>query len=518
MAEVVLIRPKFCPPSEVARESRPPTGLLYLAAMLVPDGVTVKIMDQSVEDDWRSFLEENIGAETICVGITSLTGNMIQNGIEMVKHIRTLTSAPVVWGGVHPSLEPDTTIQSTHVDMIVVDEGEETFPELVRYIRDKGDLSHVRGIIYKKDGKIFKNAPRERYDLNNLPPLPLDLANLEKYRGHQMLSYFFRFNNDIAISFETSRGCTNKCTYCVMASDNYDQKSKWRGMTAKKIADNVEFYINRYNVRSFVFVDDNFFANPLRARDFIEEVEKRKLAIEWFADLRMDTAERKLGVEFMKRAERAGLRSLGIGIESGSNRILAFLNKGEKRDTYIEANRILAQTGITPQYGFIQGLPGEKVEDIKETYTLIARFLLDNPNAIPSVNKLLPTPNTPLLKECMKAGWKPPTTFEGWVNYCDTHWVHGPTPWMDKEAAKFIISQLYYDDIITIARSPRRRVYLLELILKISTKLLMFRVSSGFSYLRIEAFFYRIIRIDFIYTFMKKVYLGFLRLQGQARR
>ena len=127
---------------------------------------------------------------------------------------------------------------------------------------------------------------------------------------------------------------------------------------------------------------------------------------------------------FLKRLENAGLRSLGIGIESGSNRILKYLRKGETRETYINANRMLATTSIVPSYGFIQGLPNEKKEDVEGTYVLIADLLMENPNSFIMLNKLLPTPNTPLFEECRKQGFDPPKKLEHWADVMDTGWLY----------------------------------------------------------------------------------------------
>ncbi len=513
MAEIVLIKPPVLPIDMDNRESRPPTGLLYVAVPVVQYGFDVVIIDQGAEDNWQEKLLGAVGKETICVGITCMTGFMILNGIETVKLIREYSNCPVVWGGVHPTLEPDTTISSEYVDIIVIGDGEETFLELAKALKNRESLESIDGIIYKKDGQIYKNRSRKTYDLNNLPPLPLNLVNMDHYKGHPQLAAFFHFKSPVAISLETSRGCAYKCTYCIMANSNFKDLSKWRCMSADKLIDYIENIIKEQGIKAFAFIDDHFFIDIRRVKRFLDQIEIRNLDIEWFADIRMDTIVNKLDIDFLKRLEKSGLRSLGIGIESGSNKILDYLQKGEVRETYIEANKMLASTKIVPQYGFIQGLPGETREDMEETYSLIATLLIDNPNAVPSLNKLLPTPNTPLFEDCVKQGFVPPTKFEEWAQYCDTGWDNGASEWMDKEAVEFRMSLSHFHDLINRSRRFRAEFNsrsFWDVTLYAASKILLYRLNKrNIRFLKLENIFYRFIIVP-IYRVLHKIRTVFL--------
>jgi len=519
MSEVILIRPAFLKGlkfSDYSRESRPPSGLLYVAAPLVQHGFDVVIIDQSAEKNWKEILLSEITDKTLCIGITCLTGYMIINAIDIVKLVRNHSRCPIVWGGTHPTLDVDTTINSEYSDIIVNGEGEETFLELVNALKNKESYENIKGITYKKEGKIYKNSPREQYNLNDLPPLPLHLVTMDNYKGHSGLSLFFRFKNPIALSIETSRGCTHKCSYCVLASNNYKDRSKWRSMSATRTVDMIEEINKKFGINAFVFVDNNFFVNMHRVTDFLDEIEKRNLNIEWFADIRMDTIVRKMDAAFLKRLEKSGLRTLGIGIESGSNRILDSIHKGETYEIYIEANRMLSTTNIVPRFGILQGLPGESRDDAAKTYKLVIELLKDNPKCVPKLNKLIPTPHTPIMDECIKNGFLPPQKLEDWTVYCDPGWDHGPSPWMDKEAAKFIMSQLYYNAILTLSLAKPTRGPILRTILKFSTKLLLYRIEKRFYSFKVEMFFYRLFRLSLLRALLKNVYSIYLRYHSKV--
>jgi anaerobic magnesium-protoporphyrin IX monomethyl ester cyclase len=483
MAEVVLIRPAYTAPGIRASESRPPAGLLYVAAPLVGQGCDVVIIDQMVERDWRERLQNAVDRRTLCVGITSLTSYMIINGLEIARLVREREPrCPVVWGGIHPTVQTDSTIASELVDIVVVGEGEETFAELVDALRRGSDLHEVRGIVFKDArGTVIKTEPREPYDLNLLPPLPMHLANLDLYRGSPWLQNFFQFGSPLAVSIETSRGCTHRCTYCVLASRNLSAKACWKGMRADRILETITPIMDTFGVRAFAFIDDNFFVDLDRVKEFLDQLERRNLRIEWFADVRMDTIVDQMDLAFLQRLERNGCRSLSIGIESGSDRILKYLRKGATREVYLRANRMLAHTGITAQYGLIQGLPTETPAEAKQTYTLIATLVLENPRAAPSINKLLPTPGTPLLEECKRFGLIEPGRLEDWADYCDTSWRGGPAVWMDPEAAKFMTrpSQVLYRQLLLRARSQGRSPFY-NLLLLVLSRVLLFRIEHDF--------------------------------------
>jgi radical SAM superfamily enzyme YgiQ (UPF0313 family) len=520
MAEVILLRPSFTKEldfNEFAKTGMPPTGLLYIAAHLVQEGYDVAIIDQTVEKGWKQRLLSLIDDNTICVGITSLTGAMIFNGINIAKIVRSKIDCPIVWGGVHASLEIDSTIESKYVDIIVKGEGEETFLKLVNALKNKKGLENVKGIVYKKGETIHQNENVGIYDLNSLPKLPLNLIDLNLYKYHYELTRIYRFSNPVAISIETSRGCTHRCKYCVMANKNYihAQRSNWRCMSYTKLCDIIEDVINNYHVKSFAFIDDNFFVSVGRVSAFLDEIEKRGLKFEWFADIRMDTIVEKLDVAFLKRLQRSGLRCLGIGIESGSNKILKFLNKGETRETYIEANKKLAFTEIVPHYGMIQGLPTETKEDVERTYTLVARLVKDNPKCAPKLNKLIPTPGTPILEECMQRGFKPPTTLEGWADYVDVHWERRESPWIEKETLKTIMNMYYYNDLLLIATAKPKRSFIMNIIFASFTKLLMFRISHHFYLFPFEKWLHSLSRIPKVFSFTKKYFTLYIHLSNK---
>jgi len=157
--DVILIYPKTG--IDIGATVSPPHSLLCIAAPLQKAGYQVKIIDQRTDADWCIRLTEYLEKNPICVGISSMTGTQIYFGIEAAKIVRKLTNGkiPIIWGGPHPSIIPEQTLQSEYADMVCVGEGDETFKELVNAFAKKRPLSEVLGIAFKDGGKIIINPP-----------------------------------------------------------------------------------------------------------------------------------------------------------------------------------------------------------------------------------------------------------------------------------------------------------------------------------------------------------------------
>jgi radical SAM superfamily enzyme YgiQ (UPF0313 family) len=164
---------------------------------------------------------------------------------------------------------------------------------------------------------------------------------------------------------------------------------------------------------------------------------------------------------------------------------------------------MLAHTHIRVQYGLILGLPYETKEDVVKSYKLVIQLLRENSSAAPKLNKLLPTPNTPIMNDCIELGFKKPSRFEEWYSYCDTNWFNGPDVWMDKKTAEFIMSQLYFQYILSVYK--QKRSFFWWLLCRCSSALLLFRIEKDFYSLRFEKRIIEAIRNPLVMGFLRRV-------------
>lgn len=179
-------------------------------------------------------------------------------------------------------------------------------------------------------------------------------------------------------------------------------------------------------------IDEEPFADPRRLRAFVEGIEQRGLSFTWFTNARAsDLREDRITPELVKRLKRSGCQFLGIGAESGSERILKKLDKRITSQDTLNAARLLGQADMRGNFSFMVGLPGETREDMLKTFRLIEEIkTIDSRHNILGPQVYRPYPGSLLFTECAALGLKPPTTLREWATsgYINDYIVDRITP------------------------------------------------------------------------------------------
>lgn len=121
--------------------------------------------------------------------------------LSMAREIKKRTGTKIVFGGIHASSAPESTISEDCVDYICLGEGDNALPALAARLTKGGPLP--AGIWEKKDGAVLKGPPPS-------PPADLDalpFPDKELFRATAPV-----FSSGYLIS--SSRGCPHACAYC----------------------------------------------------------------------------------------------------------------------------------------------------------------------------------------------------------------------------------------------------------------------------------------------------------------
>ncbi len=413
----------------------PPHAVLAIAAPVHKAGYKVKIIDMRRDYQWRETLKQSISKDTICVGISTMTGTQLYFALMMAKEARKLTErwgTPIIWGGAHPSILPEQTTQHELVDILVFGEGDETFPELVKALENKQPLNNIKGIAYKDGQTIKKNAPRPLIeDINNILPVPWELINIDDYIMQD--NYFLKDSPRTLDIGQTSRGCPFKCAFC--SSSSVLQK-RWRAMSVERSLEAILEPVKRFNLTGVWIRDDEFYVKNSRAFDICKGVLNSGYKISWYATgSRVDSFNRASD-EQLDLLKRSGGKIMKLGAESGTNRILDLIKKGIHIEDTIKANLRAKQHGIVPSYSFIVGFPTETFEEINQTINLAFRLQRDNPAAqLETFPTYTPFPGTPMWDLALKHGVKPPDRLEGWTDWImDEYDIDGKKiPWFNSK-------------------------------------------------------------------------------------
>ncbi|MDP7520917.1 MAG: cobalamin-dependent protein [Candidatus Pacearchaeota archaeon] len=172
---VILIQPKVGYLDSVKTNYAIPLALLSVASMIHKD-YEVIIFDQRIHSDWEKKIDRLLEKNPVCIGLTSMTGEQLYYALEISKRIKSKGNYPVIWGGIHPTLDSHNVLKNKNIDIVVRGEGEETFKELINHLEKNKNIKSIKGISFKsKEGKIISNPERGFIDLNKLPEIPYNL-------------------------------------------------------------------------------------------------------------------------------------------------------------------------------------------------------------------------------------------------------------------------------------------------------------------------------------------------------
>lgn len=433
--DVLLIYPKTG--VDFGPAVAPPFSVLSIAAPLHNKGVNVKIIDQRVDREWATHLRDVLRQKPICCGISTMTGRQIYFGIEAAKVIRDEVNGniPIIWGGVHPTLLPEQTLRSQYVDIVCVGEGDETFSDLFTVFRENRSPSEVKGIAFFKGDEFVFTGNRPFINIEESLPTPWDLIDVESYINPDM---YLRESARVLDIGQTSRGCPYSCAYCYNPTVH---RCKWRAMSAEKVLNIIEQEVKKFNLDGIWFRDDEFFLDINRVSKICEGIIAKGLNISWYTSGASIADILRASDQQLKLIKRSGAHVMRIGAESGSNRVLKFMNKRQTKEQILEVNRRCREIGFKPVYSLIFGIPTETFEEINETLDLFLRLKKENlDTSLAPPGQFTAFPGTPLYNIAVEMGLRPPQKFEDWANWLSNErdYLGERLPWFNKKERRWV--------------------------------------------------------------------------------
>lgn len=388
----------------------PPMAILAIASYLEAKGCQVHVIDSRLYPR-KEVLERIRDVLPGCVmaGFSVMTAQ-IPETLETAEYIRSLNpNVKIVVGGVHPSLFPRETAQHSLIDFVVKNEGEQVALDLVQALYWGASVETIHGLVYKRNGEVFETPNRDNLDMNNLPPQAYHLLDVDRYIDSQYPFY----GSVRELSLQTSRGCPHQCTFCIdVVIPGYN---KWRTKHPDTVLDEVRELVERYKINSLNIRDENFFVRLDHAKEVMEGL--LPLRLRWFANIRANYFKPSIvSHEVVRLMKESGASLMGLGVESGSNRVLKFIRKGHRVEDTIRAAEYLEVADIPGSYSFMVGLPTETEEEMKQTVAVMKRVKRIHRKAMfvgPQI--LRPYPGGDLYDQCVKRGLEIPESLDEWT-------------------------------------------------------------------------------------------------------
>ena len=346
-----------------------PLGVGYLASVLIKAGHEVEVIDGRVNGYSDEEIISRLGKsnpEVVCS--TARTFDLSEN-IRLLSAVKgAYPGVKTLLGGSHISALPEWTLKKhDSIDYGIYGEGEETMAEFASAL-PAGDLANVKGVVFRRGSEVVKTPDRGFIkDLDGLPFPARHLFELEKYHAKAV-----EVKRKPMASIITSRGCPNQCVFCCKSTFG----SLYRKRTAENVLAEIEELVEtKYRYREIHIVDDTFTLDMERAEEIFDGIIGRgwDVNIAFPNGIRADRVSRRL----FDKMRKAGVYCVFFGVESGDDKVLEKIQKGENIAQIREAVRLAKEQGFYVGLFFVMGLPGSSIESEEKSLNLALELDVD---------------------------------------------------------------------------------------------------------------------------------------------
>jgi radical SAM superfamily enzyme YgiQ (UPF0313 family) len=353
----------------------PPLGTLYAMSYLRENGYEVKLFDTMFCDsskDIRATIDSFQPDIFISYddGFNYLTKMCLTNMREAcfdMQHYAKSKGCKVITSS-SDAADHYTDYLQHDADAIAIGEAEQTVLELCNAFKNGLTIETISGIAYTNlSSEVVTTAKRSVIkDLDTLPPPAWDLVDITPYKN-----MWLQHHGYFSLNFVTTRGCPYKCNWCAkpIYGNRYNSHSPQNSVLE------IKKWQQQFGFTHVWFADDIFGLKPNWLRDFEHYVKEEQLEIDYKIQSRADLL---LEEDNIQHLANSGCKTVWMGAESGSQKILDAMDKGTKVEQIYEATRLLKKHKIHVALFLQLGYPEETIEDIKLTIKMVEDLVPDD--------------------------------------------------------------------------------------------------------------------------------------------
>ena len=362
----------------------PPLGLAALKAQLDVHGVEARVFDCTFSSLER-LREELVAYAPAVVGISSMV-SLTAATLRTTELVRAaLPDALLVAGGPLPTVFPERF--AGQVDVVFRGEADLSFPALCRDYLERGgvrrtlldlDLTDYDGV-FSRAGGLAVETPAVHYAEDLLRTFPIPDRSDVDHAAYQ--AAWLEKAGSRPTSLVVSLGCPYACDFCSKPVFGNEVRRRDLDTVMREVEG-----LRALGYDSLWIADDTFTLDAGHLTEFCRRISP--LGMSWSCLSRADRV-----TPAMARAMRAaGCRLVHLGLESGSPRTLALMDKRATVEDGARATQTYHAAGIEVGAFFMVGYPGETPDDIEATLALALSLPLDEI----SFNVPMPLPGSPL--------------------------------------------------------------------------------------------------------------------------
>jgi len=349
----------------------PPFWAAITADYIRNKGFEVKILDANAEN--LNFKETAEIVKNYKPGLTNIVAygqhpsasTPLMSGIgKLCGEIKSISpSLNIILSGLHPSALPERTLIEECTDFVAEGEGFYTLLGLL----NKEDFSRIPGLWYKKGKEILSNPPASPIkDLTKeLNGVAWDLLPMDKYKAHNWHCLEDLESRKSYAAISTTLGCPFTCSFCCVNTPF--GKPSHRAWSPEWTLNQIDTLVNKYNIKNIKIIDELFVLNPNHFMKIAQGLIERDYELNIWAYARIDTTKEK----YLKTLKKAGFNWLGLGIESGDDKVRGGVQKGKFQQKNItEVVSVIKDHGINIGANYIFGLPNDSLKSMQKTLDL----------------------------------------------------------------------------------------------------------------------------------------------------
>jgi radical SAM superfamily enzyme YgiQ (UPF0313 family) len=266
----------------------------------------------------------------------------------------------IVFGGPEMNKGPDDNLVGhPYVDAICRQEGDVSFPSFLEtYVANGGKPGPEAGFAYRdENGEIV--------DCGIIPgPPAVSEIPFADYSDFD----FEKYTEPDLVNLVLSRGCIYRCTFCSEAPAFL----KFRSYAAQRILAEVDHVVATTNIRKpyRVHFNDSLLNGDLKALEGLAEglLEREEPPFQWGG---MMALRKQMTDELVHKISAAGCKSIFVGMESGSPKIIRLMKKGHDVASTMRLTKSMYEAGIDVTVSIVCGYPGEGEKEFYETLDVL---------------------------------------------------------------------------------------------------------------------------------------------------
>lgn len=229
---------------------------------------------------------------------------------------------------------------------VLCQEGEATLATLLKAIRDKGVLNFIPNLAF------FSNEKQLTYTLEHPESnhLSENMVDYEQFSVKELGEF---------ITTRTAKSCPFACSFCGFPA----RAGEYTYLDVAHVEKEFDAIAERNQVTTVTILDDTFNVPKARFKEILRMMIKNQYPFKWNSFYRSDHGDEEV-IELMARA---GCEGVFLGVESGSDAILARMNKTARRKHYLQAIPAFMGYDISTYVSLIVGFPGETDDTVQET-------------------------------------------------------------------------------------------------------------------------------------------------------